>query len=924
VALSRTPIPDSRFPSIIPESKLIDLPQGVATVPAFFALTLFVSATLLFLVQPMVGKMILPLLGGTPAVWNTCMVFFQALLLAGYFYAHRLSTDKVPAKQTRLHFIVMFLPVIAMLAGVILTQQHSPIPIVKSLSPQGQDYPFFGVILLLTAAIGMPFFVVSTTAPLLQKWFAFTGHPASKDPYFLYGASNFGSLLALVGYPAFVEPNLRLIEQAIMWGLGYVILVALCWRCGKYVREAPPPKASEAKKMAVEAEKDTPPPLLEKLRWLVLAFVPSSLMLGVTTFVSTDIASLPLLWIIPLALYLITFIIVFSRVPAWIHLVMTLITPVMILLLVFIKTSGQGPRDFIITVGMHMLTFFLVTMTCHGELARSRPSARHLTSFYLIMSLGGMLGGMFNGLVAPIVFIHTSEYPLTLIAACFVLPVLGSETVRTKLGFPKLNYWDIVSPLVLFIVSVLLVRFGDSIYKMADWFVKELGTSPKIASTIFTVLLYGVPAMACYFFVERPVRFGLCVAAVLFAGFIKERRSDDSVVWQNRSFFGTLKVEDNSAYTRALSVPPSFEITDETPLYRLKYDFTKIAKEHFEALPFGSMTLEPELKMWKRYEEVSRYYRLVHGTTLHGMQLRESLTWGTAACLSALGTQHPFEAIATVGAGGWESWQYPGREPLTYYHRTGPVGWMFETFRRKNLANTDVACIGLGTGSLSSYGLPGQRMTFFEIDTVVRRLVESPTYFTYIDSAKKQGVNIEFEMGDARLKLEELPADRKFGFILVDAFSSDSIPVHLLTQQAVELFFNRLDDDGIVALHISNRYLELEPVVYEIAEKLGLEARIMNDNEKRELPGQTASSWIAVAKTKKALGLIDTGLMFPTGPGMLALGGIVTEKGHWTSWKKLESVNDRNERVGLWTDDFSPFIPVVRSSLFKLKLSQAE
>src|SRR5262245_16538409 len=266
-----------------------------------FGVTLFVSATLLFLVQPMVGKMILPLLGGTPAVWNSCMVFFQALLLLGYYYAHKISTQMPPKRQVAFHTGVLAAAAGALAIGALMVENHSPVPVVKSLAPQGSDMPFFGVILLLAIAIGLPFFTISTTAPLLQKWFSETGHPSAKDPYFLYAASNCGSLLALVAYPFVVEPNLRLVEQAWVWAAGFVVMTLLIVACGRAVLSARPQRAPDprAKKAAPVAEAP-PPSWTTRVRWLLLAAVPSSLMLAVTTYVTTDMVSMPLLWVIPL------------------------------------------------------------------------------------------------------------------------------------------------------------------------------------------------------------------------------------------------------------------------------------------------------------------------------------------------------------------------------------------------------------------------------------------------------------------------------------------------------------------------------------------------------------------------------------------------------------------------------------------------
>jgi hypothetical protein len=915
-------------------------------VPLFFALTLFVSATLLFLVQPMVGKMILPLLGGTPAVWNTCMVFFQALLLAGYYYAHRVTSAYDSRRQTSIHLALLGACIVILAAGAILSANHSPIPIAKGLAPQGQDYPFFGVMALLAVAIALPFFAVSTSAPLLQKWFGYTGHPSAKDPYFLYAASNVGSLLALVAYPILVEPNLKLAEQAWLWGLGFIGLVVMTYICARLVVNAPPPKPSAgslapAKRssavvappanlsaaargeqsrsaakpqmaQSVGAVEEPAPTLGQKLRWLALAFVPSSLMLSVTTFISTDIASLPLLWIIPLALYLITFIYAFSHIPAWLdtilllllpttclvlleilwsperelwffvkrglqavflacnvfiggywrlegkfRLTLILLMPVLILLLVFVTYSDTKP-EFAIILLLHMATFFAVALVCHGELARGRPPAKWLTSFYLIMSLGGMLGGLFNSLVAPIIFNFVSEYPITLVAACLLLPRLApaqkdetwsfhlfgfipgprGQALREQTPGLRLNVYDVFLPLGVFALCRLLAAHHKDVVPLLNWISERI---PLKEDALWSIIAYGIPAMISYFFVERPIRFGLSVAAIILSAHITYlKKSDDPddhsrILVQERSYFGTLKVSQNDYF------------------------------------------------IW-----------LVHGTILHGQQARNSDSKAVPSGVLALAPSGPLEA-AVLSALAWDEWQFPGRDPLTYYHRTGPVGSMFRAFWQRRPKNTDVACIGLGTGSLSAYGLPAQTMTFFEIDTKVRRLVEPPTYFTYIDSAKKQGVNIEFIMGDARLSLERLEG-RKFGFMLVDAYSSDAIPVHLLTKEAVKLYFDRLEDDGLLALHISNRYLDLEPVADRIAKDLnkefGIEARVMHDDD-QSAPGKSTSHWIVLARTKQALGLIEA------------------DTEHWVT------LNLKGRDVGLWTDDYSPIMRVLNFSVFK-------
>ena len=582
--------------------------------PILFGVTLFVSATLLFIVQPMIGKMILPLVGGTPGVWNTCMVFFQALLLAGYYYAHKTSSKLPTARQVRIHAGILFLTMGGLALGAALAANHSPIPIVKSLAPQGSDVPFFGVLLLLTLAIGLPFFTISTTAPLLQRWFSETGHPSAKDPYFLYAASNFGSLLALLSYPFLVEPNLRLVQQARLWAIGVVGLAVLIFLCGRVARTGTNRRTTVEEPQQGNVALDPPPHWSTRLRWLLLAAIPSSLMLAVTTSVTTDMVSMPLLWVIPLALYLLTFVIVFAKsTPSWVHLTATLITPVLILLVVFTRiVEPDGTIDFERSgrrVLQHFLdilpfiTFFFVALTCHGELARTRPASRHLTGFYLTMSIGGVIGGLFNALFAPVVFTFVSEYPITLVAACAMLPQLGlllrpnaDKYERTWSGndYFWAIFWDGIVFLLFFAGARFFSAWFVNVVQVCSWLTNKLGAA-EAARTVATILAFGLPVLCSYFLVERPLRFGAAVGAILLGTFmtfvIKERETDEDVrAVHARSFFGTMKIE--------LYRPRMPDNRDPPPLFT----------------------------------------QLIHGTTVHGMQhfrTGRRIAGRGAACRSA-------------------------------------------------------------------------------------------------------------------------------------------------------------------------------------------------------------------------------------------------------------------------------------------------
>jgi hypothetical protein len=947
-----------------------------------FAATLFVSASLLFMVQPMVGKMVLPLLGGSPAVWNACMVFFQALLLLGYLYAHHISGRYLPRKQWYIHLLVLGLPLAAFVLAVLFGQRHSPIAIAESLAPGGESSPILSVLLLLTVAIGVPFFVVSTSAPLLQKWFTCTGHPSARDPYFLYSASNFGSMISLLGYPLFIEPYLTIIEQAWVFAAGFAILAVLITLCGQAAANpigvpptsVPMPTSKLLQKSSVKngqqlpsprsegaSETEVRPTLVRKLKWITLAFIPSSLMLGVTFYMTTDIASIPLLWVAPLALYLITFIIAFGRVPDWFRLVIGNLAPVMILLLVFVMLSGVS-TGIGVTLILHLLTFFATALMCHYELARDRPSAKYLTEFFLLMSVGGVLGGIFNSLLAPLIFPHAYEYRLVLVLACLMVPRLtdlsesATEKQQEKLkkegeinrgnslvygGSQPTNESGGRVSLALDIVIPVLLGVGFYFFQQLPGveryakMVKSIADTIDISvQTISTIFIYAIPVMVCFFFVDRPLRFALSVAAIL--GYTTYREEASEEIYSERSFFGILKVK-NIEYKQDPSHRLAFNLTDQA-LAAMQNDgipvtvLTKLlpikdTKYSNDALrvAIAKLLTEEELKDWvdailihSRVEHPENvysgeiiYHQLVHGTTLHGTQIY-SMQNNVFDLFQLFTAVNPWDNVVVAGANTLFD---PRQEPLTYYHRSGPVGMMVHELRtRKGGADAKLpfAMVGLGTGSASCYALPGQKLTFYEIDPAVKHLTyDMDKYFTYVTDAKKRGGELDIHMGDARLKLKE-DTDRKYALLLVDAFSSDSIPVHLLTQEAVQLYFDRLTDDGLLALHISNKYVRLEPVVSAIARELNLTARVWNDDseiwnddsEKRpgktaskKMPGKTASSWVVLARSPAQLGKLYT----PIGDLPFALEpdkkgderqqhiAVLTSRGDWVAQSYMES-----------------------------------
>ncbi|HWC26903.1 MAG TPA: hypothetical protein VG474_09995, partial [Solirubrobacteraceae bacterium] len=387
--------------------------HAVAVV-SLFSLTLFLSSALVFLIQPMFAKFVLPRLGSTPAVWNTSMVFFQMALLAAYLYAHASTRRLGVRRQAAAHMAVLALPLLVLPVAV----PHDFVP-----SPHGS--PVAQLLGLLAVTVGPPFFVVAASAPLLQRWLADTEHPAAGDPYFLYAASNLGSILGLLAYPLALEPSLRLDEQGAVWSAAYGVLAVLMLACAAVVWRSRPATASRAGWSAASspAADDTRPTLTRRLRWIGLAFVPSSLMLGVTTYLTTDIAPIPLFWAIPLSLYLLSFSIVFlptPRAPPLHRWMVRALPPLALAVAILLLVGADGLLWPIVAV--HLLAFFVAAMVCHGELARDRPAATALTGFYLAIALGGALGGAFNAIVAPAVFDSLLEYPLAVVLACLCLP----------------------------------------------------------------------------------------------------------------------------------------------------------------------------------------------------------------------------------------------------------------------------------------------------------------------------------------------------------------------------------------------------------------------------------------------------------------------------------------------------------------------
>jgi len=708
----------------------------------------------------MFGKMVLPLLGGTPAVWNTCLVFFQAALLLGYLYAHGQRTFLPFRTQLVTHLVLVacfaFLLPVKVPAGWLPPTEANPIP---------------WLLLLLSISVGLPFVMISATAPMLQNWFARSGKKGSEDPYFLYVASNLGSLAGLLGYPLFIEPHLTLREQSWAWSAGYVALLggmflgaAMLWKNHQ------PYSIADDRRLPAPAWKT-------RLHWLALAAVPSSLLQSVTSHLTTDIAAVPLLWVVPLAVYLVTFVLVFSRRQLLPHRVMLTLQPVALLLAV-VLVFWANTRNFLWIFPCDMLVLFLTGMVCHGEMVRLRPSAEHLTEFYLWMSVGGVLGGIFNAIVAPAVFTTLAEYPITLVVAGLLRPALVADS-RTVLD----RGLDLVIP---FFLALSL--------SAAAWGVQSWSGTPL--NPVHLGLAAGLAGLVIYSFSGRPIRFGLGLAALIAAGlvagtFTASGRSE--TLTRERNFFGSIRIIADHTHNRM---------------------------------------------------------HMVHNTTNHGSQNR--------------------------GAG-------QRRVPVSYYSAVGPVGDVFRCIPGQ-AGKRRVAVVGLGAGSLACYARPGEHWVFYEINPAVVKLGRNTDYFSFLAGCPAK---VDVELGDARLSMVNA-ADHSYDVIILDAFSSDAVPVHLVTREAVALYLTKLADNGLLLFNITNNHLDLGLLFRNLAldAKLSGLARFHGHSGLPLLQtemGIAPSYWVVMARSAQQLRCIAEA----------------------SDWKTLDLVAPPDASTRPWTDDFS-------------------
>ena len=712
-----------------------------------YGAAIFTGASLVFVIQPMVAKMLLPSFGGTPAVWAISLVFFQGVLLAGYAFAHVSIRFFGVRRQPLVQLVLLLLPLAAL-----------PIGLPSGAAPGVHHNPNLWVLWVLAVAAGVPFFVITTASPVLQRWFSASGHTASHDPYFLYAAGNVGSLLGLLAYPTLIEPRLTLDEQARMWAIAYAVFVVLAALCATRVlatTAVPAPRTAPVLALPIAWR--------TRLRWVGMAAIPSALMIGTSTYLSTDVAAVPLLWVIPLALYLLSFVVAFgrrSRLSLETISRSTVATSLAVagsLLLIVLIPALRPP--IWLSVLVHGANLFVVALLVHRRLASERPPAERLTEFYLLLSVGGVIGGAFSALLAPQIFSTVAEYPLAIVLALLLRP----GPLRARPGVLH-RYADVLLPFGV-LVGILLAA-------------KALPEDGNGRLALLCVV--GVVAL----FWRRPIRFALGVAALLLITAIPKA----SLV-SDRSFFGVLRV----------------------------------------------------------IQDGPRHV-LFHGTTAHGI----------------------------------ESYAPGQREvPLAYYTRPGPLGQVFAAYGPR-LAR--VGAVGLGSGAVAAYGRPGDRYTFYEIDPAMARIASDPRYFDYLHDSKAR---VRIVIGDGRLELAKAPPG-SYDLIVLDAFSSDSVPVHLLTREAAQLYLSKLRPGGLIAFHISNRYFDLEPVIGGLARSLqlaGLYQAHMPSAAARAA-GAAFSQWVVVTpKASRLAPLVRSG-----------------------KWQQLHESSGEP----VWTDQYSNILSVIR------------
>jgi len=775
-----------------------------------YALTVFSSAFLLFSVQPLIGKFLLPWFGGAPAVWTTCILFFQGLLLVGYTYAHFLSNRCGSRYQRYIHLGLLALSIV-LLAGRRVVW-NSPLLPDAHWKPIDSSHPVWRVILFLAVSVGVPFFVLSSTAPLVQRWFSRSF--AGRSPYRLYALSNLGSLLALVGYPFLIEPFLPLRTQALWWAGGYLVFALCCSSCAVQMSgfsdPSEPPSQADAPRTGVVVASGAPV-WADHALWLGLSAGPSVLLLAITNQLCQEVAVVPFLWVLPLAIYLLSFIACFESDRIYRRDIFLPVLAVALALACFTLFRGVKIR---IPGQVFSYSFILASfcMACHGELSRLKPEPTRLTAFYLMIALGGALGGAFVGLLAPLIFsgfweLHWGLWLCGLLISFALLKDSTSWIYRRHPG-----------PVCLLPVMLLIMAGYYWLEEIRDW-LTESWLMTKVPPLVLVCLVgvgFGIIMWTFWWFIthmKRPrgavvsMALSLVLLGVLLHSRVQAYLADS--IWTARSFYGVLVVLD--------------EDKENALDHRLRLRHGRITH--------GLQFQDPE----KRHLPTT-YYGLNSGVGL-ALQLHPGRS-------SMIGASSPARALR-------------------------------------------IGVVGLGVGTIAAYQRPGDTLRFYEINPdVIRISLGNPTFFHYLKESRGK---VEVVAGDARLTMERELAQgspQDFDLLAIDAFSSDSIPAHLLTEEAVQVYLKHLHKpDGVLAFHVTNRYLDLKPVVWQLAEHFGLQSRFVSSDSVGDLAWE--SHWMLLAWNNTLLGLPEI-VKASTPPETII------------------------RRLRLWTDDYSNLFQVLK------------
>jgi SAM-dependent methyltransferase len=734
------------------EHRSFSVPPRLTTL--MFGVTAFFGAGMLFLVQPMIARMLLPSYGGAATVWSTSSLFFQVVLLLGYVYTDR-SSRLGSRRQRMLHCVVLLLPLLVL-----------PLVLPSDAAPPAGMSPVLWLLRTLAVVVGVPFLVLATTGPLLQKRYSWLGLARSSDPYFLFAASNLGSFVGLLAYPFLIEPFFSLDQQERLWSIGFVVFIALTGCC-LLLPGARRPTEMAATGAAVAAndpeseELDSERvPVARVVSWTALAFLSSALMLAVTSHITTDIAAIPLLWVLPLGIYLASFVGAFARHSRQPPVLVTRIAVLLAAIASFSALVGVAHQPVWLAIAIQMVMLALVAFAAHARLAADRPRPARLTTFYLVVAVGGALGGLLNGVIAPLLFDRVLEYPLLIVTVPLLMLGLDRDGRSSEEGRRRRR-------VRLLTVAVLLL-------------LPAAGLAVAVHGAPTASLLLALAGCSVLVWSLTPSPRLLC-AVLVASQLVLLVSSDVGVIDRRRTFYGSLSVK-------------------ATADQHLLYD----------------------------------------GTTLHGTQFLNSQS----------------------------------SDPTSYYARSGPLGDVFQSRRFR-----DVAVVGLGAGTVAAYGEPGQAITFFEINPAVVSVARDPQLFTYLTDSP---ADVNVVTGDGRLGLQSTPEVSE-DLIILDAFSSDSIPVHLLTQEAVQMYAARLRPGGLLAFHISNNIFDLQPVLRADADALGWEG-VVGRGGASDAEGATPSTWVVLAPTAEDLRGLDSR------PG----------------WSPLPA------RSVAWSDDYSSVLHVLR------------